>query len=919
MAFGGKISLTGESEYKKALSQIMQQYKELTSEMKTAASQFDKNDKSTEAVTVKSQTMQAVIDKLNDKIKLQAERLNELAQTSEAQKAKIASLTTEYQTEAKTLEDLKNTLGDTSEEYKKQEKTVKELENELQKETAANNQTETAMSNLRIEMNKSQTEINNTSRDMDKLGQETEDSGKQAEKAANGGFTVLKGVLADLASSAIKSVLTGLGKIGTELVNVGKQAFNNYSEYEQLKGGIESMFGGYETGAEQINKVLGIASDAWKDLGMSENAYFQAFGQTYPLMKNDIEDQNEAIDQTNKLMQLNSDLANTFGYSMDYAANAVNWALKGSFNYIDNLQLGIKGTQEGFLQAAQSVGYMVDSVKDLTSADILDVLTKYAEKYGVIGKTADEAERTLAGSMKGVAAAWQNLLTGMGNEDADITALVNNFVDSFLKAESNILPRVQAIIKGMGTVIGELLSAIIPQLVEMVPPLLEQTLPILIGSISNLVRSVLELVPTLTPLLAEVIPQLIQIIMDELPSLISSGAELITALIKGIGDALPQFFEQLPTIIENLVDVIVDNLPMIINAGVGLIKSLLQGIMKALPSLLQKLPKIIEDIVNMIAEELPELMEAGQELMDGLIAGILVALPILLDNLPKIIETIVNGLMPLLPQIIQAGIQLIISLVKGIIDALPIIMEAIPELVRTIVQLISDNLPIVIQAGMEILTSLIEGIIDTLPDLIAEIPEIIMTIVEVLVENLPEILAMGVKIIDELIKGFGSVGERLKTKVGEVGEKIVNKFKEVPGKVTEIGRKMVENLWDGIKNAGNWIKNKLQEWGEGILGGIKEFFGINSPSALFREQVGENLAKGIGVGFEDEMQNVAADMQDAIPQSFDVSGSITGAATAQTDNMVLAFMDALGRMKIELDDEVAGQFVEKTVTRAVFA
>ena len=99
-------------------------------------------------------------------------------------------------------------------------------------------------------------------------------------------------------------------------------------------------------------------------------------------------------------MTLESDLANTFGYSVEEASTAINWALKGSFNYIDNLNLGIKGTQEGFLEAAHNAGYRVDDVKELTSSDILDILEKTADQYGVLGKTAEEAMKTIQGSTK---------------------------------------------------------------------------------------------------------------------------------------------------------------------------------------------------------------------------------------------------------------------------------------------------------------------------------------------------------------------------------------------------------------------------------------------------------------------------------------------------------------------------------------
>lgn len=235
------------------------------------------------------------------------------------------------------------------------------------------------------------------------------------QKLGSIGKTALTGMVA-----GTTAVVGGFGAIVTASVKAR-------GEFEQLEGGIQSVFGGMENGAEQINKVMELSNNAWKDLTMSSNDYMSSFMSTYPLMKNDIKDQNEAIEKTQRLMTLNSDLANTFGYSMDTASNAVNWALKGTFSYLDNLNIGIKGTKEGFLEAAKSVGYTVKSVDKLSSSDILDILEKCADKYGVLGKTSQEATDTLQGSMKMLEASWENFLAGTGN----IGQVVENARNSF--------------------------------------------------------------------------------------------------------------------------------------------------------------------------------------------------------------------------------------------------------------------------------------------------------------------------------------------------------------------------------------------------------------------------------------------------------------------------------------------------------
>ena len=88
-----------------------------------------------------------------------------------------------------------------------------------------------------------------------------------------------------------------------------------------------------------------------------------------------------------------------------------------------------------------------------------------------------------------------------------------------------------------------------------------------------------------------------------------------------------------------------------------------------------------------------------------------------------------------------------------------------------------------------------------------------------------------------------------------------------------------------------------------------------------RDEVGVNLAKGIGLGFEDEMSAVSKDMADSIPTSFDVDATINGKAGAQTQYaaMVQAFKEALTEVKVELDGEEAGRFVDQTVSRLIYS
>lgn len=432
-----------------------------------------------------------------------------------------------------------------------------------------------------------------------------------------------------------KGVAVGVGAsitaIGTGLSVLVKNAVDNYAEYEQLVGGVESIFGGVEKGAEQIKKVTDTANEAWKNLTMSQNDYYKNFTSTYPLMKNDIEDQNEAIEQTNRLMTLESDLANTFGYSVEQASTAINWALKGSFNYIDNLNLGIKGTQEGFLEAARNAGYMVDDVKELTSSDILDILEKTAEQYGVLGKTAEEAMKTIQGSTKATKAAWTNLVTGIADDNADFDKLVSDFVDSVSAMLDNLIPRILIAIEGLG----------------------------------------------------ELIPKLIEVLMNHLPEIIQTGQNILNALLQGIIENIPQMASTINQVILSLVDFIIQNLPMIIETGVQILFTLMEGIAEALPDLVPQIVNVIIKIMEIFNENFDTFLLLGVKIILGLIEGLIKSIPDIIKNLPTIIMAIINFFS--LSKFLTLGKSIITGLIKGLGQAIPDLLKSIPKIIGQII------------------------------------------------------------------------------------------------------------------------------------------------------------------------------------------------------------------------------------------
>lgn len=836
--FGGSVKLTGESEYRKALQGITQDLSKMSSTLKQQTADFANNDKSISNTASKQK-------ELNESIKAQEAELakakSALAQYSvqlQAQQARHSALSREYKSAVIELDKIKATCGETSEEYKKQAQVVDKLEQEMAQSTAEMNESKSAMSALKSEINSSQKTVNNAEKAMDSLGEETEDAGKSAEKASDG-YTVMKGVLANLATQAINSCINGLKQLAGAFVDVGKQALSSYGEFEQLEGGVKKIFGD-----EMAQTVMDNAQNAFKTAGMSANEYMETVtGFSSSLIQSLDGDTAKATEIADRAIRDMSDNANTFGTDMSSIQYAYQGFAKQNYTMLDNLKLGYGGTKEEMQRLIADASQMTDVQKelgitvdenDMSFANIANAISVVQKNMGIMNTTAKEADGTIQGSTGSMKSAWQNMITGMADENANFAELASNFIGTLITEDGKggvigtIVPRIATVITGM----GEAINTLLPQLIQAVVPIIQENLPIIMEAISGALQTILALLPEVIPVIADLIPQIVSTIVSLLPEIINAGIQLLLALIEGINETIPQLIEMLPEIIDSIVTVLLDNLPLII----------------------------------------------------------------------------------------QTGMDLLVALIEGLADAIPQLINYVPKIISTIVEVLIKNLPQIVDSAVKIMVALINGLIQSLPQLIAMTPRIIVSIVKTLVANLPQIIKGGVQIITSLISGIVKTLGNLATNAKKIITTVVNALKDFPKKMLDVGKNLVKGIWEGISDSFDWIKSKIKGWVGNVTGFIKKLFGIHSPSKLFKEEIGENLALGIGEGFSDEMKNVSEQMGDAIPKSFDVDTSLNGtyAGAIGSVDIVGAFKQALSEMKIELDDEVAGRFIDKTVTRLIY-
>lgn len=491
-------------------------------------------------------------------------------------------------------------------------------------------------------------------------------------------------------ATAAKVGAAGLAVATTAVTALSKAALDSYGDYEQLTGGVETLFGAGGKSLEEYAESVGgmtdkvkrqyndlitaqefvmeDAANAYKTAGLSANEYMETVTSfSAALIQSLGGDTMAAAEYANTAITDMSDNANKMGTAMDSIQNAYQGFAKQNFTMLDNLKLGYGGTKEEMQRLLSDAEKLSGQKFDISSyADIVDAIHVVQTEMGITGTTAAEAATTIQGSVASAKSAWDNLVTGIGNENADLSGLITQFVDSVGTAAENIIPRVQQILVG----IGEAVQTIAPVIAEQVPALIEGVLPSLLEAGVSLVNGLLSGIISALPALAEAAPGIIEqlstAIIDNLPSLITAALTVITTLASGISESLPELIPAAIEAILQIVETLIDNVDQLVDAAIEIILALADGLIEALPKLIEKAPVIIEKLVTAIANNTPKIIKAGMDLLIKFSTGIIKSIPELLKSIPKIIASIVNGFTLEMSNIIDIGENIVKGLWDGI-------------------------------------------------------------------------------------------------------------------------------------------------------------------------------------------------------------------------------------------------------------
>lgn len=345
---------------------------------------------------------------------------------------------------------------------------------------------------------------------------------------------------------------------------------------------------------------------------------------------------------------------------------------------------------------------------------------------------------------------------------------------------------------------------------------------------------------------------------DVLTGVDKTGAEFnakISVFLSNIAGMAVQYLPVLLTAVNTIIQSVVTNLPMLLET--------------ILPPLITGFNSLITGLVEMLPEILPILLDGFVMLFSSLIDSVNLVIEQLMPLLPDIITQISTALIENLPVLLDGALQLFLGLIQSLDQVIEQLMPMLPELITNLCDTLIEHIDEIINTGFDLLVGLIDGITECIPTLLEKLPEIIDKLVNTLTnsENLQKLIQSGIDLITALAEGLPKACFKIVAAIPEIVSAIWDTLKETDWK--QLGIDLVRGIADGLVDGVDFIWDKICEMGNKIMDKVKSFFGIKSPSRLFKKEVGTYLAQGLGVGFVDEMDKVTKDMQNALPTSFD--------------------------------------------------
>lgn len=426
------------------------------------------------------------------------------------------------------------------------------------------------------------------------------------------GETLKASLVGDAIKAGVKATVDGIVQIGKAAASFGKEVVMSFADFEQLEGGVQKLFG-----KKDMQTVIKNAENAFKTAGLSANEYMETVtGFSAALINSLGGDTERAAKLADVAIRDMSDNANTFGTDMQSLQNAYSGFARGQFNMLDNLKLGYAGSKEGMEQLLADAEALSGVHYDVSNyADIVEAIHVVQENMNIAGTTAREASGTISGSIDSLKSAFQNFVTGLGQNGADIDMLFANMVESFQNVVTNVQPVIERLIDYLPGVVANLMpvvSSLLPQLVQTASDLFTQV-----------INTILSMLPELTPIAVQAVLTIAEALIKNAPQLLKAAVALIGALVEGIFSLLGELDTvgaDLTARFEAAVSAGWDRMKA---AGAQLITNFVAGIVSFAGQLASTGSQIVQTIANAFTSGISAARSWGGELIANFGNGIM--------------------------------------------------------------------------------------------------------------------------------------------------------------------------------------------------------------------------------------------------------------------------------------------------------
>ncbi len=546
-----------------------------------------------------------------------------------------------------------------------------------------------------------------TIRDTNRQAQDSEtqfrdmaESGKSAGNDLTSAFDKVKASVGGLLAAL------GAAKALDMLGDLTRQCVEAYAEYEQLVGGVETLF------KDAAETVQGYAAEAYKNVGISANDYMQTVTSfSASLIASLGGDTAAAAEAANTAMIDMADNANKMGTDIQSIQNAYQGFAKQNYTMLDNLKLGYGGTKEEMerlLADAEQLSGVHYEIGNF--ADMAEAIHVVQTEMGITGTTAKEAATTISGSANAMKAAWDNLLVGFADGKQEVDGLLSAFTDSVTTFVGNVMPALTETLKALPEGLVNIANEILP----IIPDLVQQLLPLVTEGLGELVSAVLDSIGTLGADIVAYTPEL----LAQLTSIISDIGEHLLSALSQIGDSLSENAgEIIGQLFSSIVEILTNELPQLVTGSAEVAAKIIEGIFDGfaenLPGLLSRIPDIVAAILETFNNLTVSFAEFSLLMFEKMTDALGESLPALLDAIPDVVASILDAFLNLAPRLAEFAAQAIREIHDGLGDNLPELIEKCGEIVGDLVRTLIEKAPGFIEVAVEIVTTIGDALINT--------------------------------------------------------------------------------------------------------------------------------------------------------------------------------------------------------------